>query len=464
MILNIIIAILMIGLIILIHEFGHFIVAKANGVAVVEFSIGFGPKLFSVKKGDTEYCLKLIPFGGACMMLGDDIMAEPDEQRNDDDEAGSEFDEDADSREKTKAERREGLLKGYDADKAFSAKPVWSRIAIIAAGPLFNFLLAFIFAVIIIGSVGTDPCTVDVVEENSPASEAGLQAGDEITEINNNGIAFSKEYAFYKYYHADETMNITYVRDGQKYTAVVAPEYRKTSVYRLGVTISDNTVASVSENSPASSAGIKNGDVIVSVNGTEPSASVSVPQLINASEGKTVDVVVMRDGQEMTLKVTPALVETEEYYTGFDSYGYRVKVSPAQTVVCAFKEVGYWIEAVVKSVGMMFTGRLGINDLSGPVGVIDSVNTVVEQSKTDGAYYVMLNIFQYIVMLSANLGVMNLLPLPALDGGRLLFMFIEVVRGKPVKKEREGMVHFVGMVLLMLLMVYVMFKDIVNLF
>ena len=122
------------------------------------------------------------------------------------------------------------------------------------------------------------------------------------------------------------------------------------------------------------------------------------------------------------------------------------------------------LETVVKSVGMMFTGKLGINDLSGPVGVVDSVNTVVEQSKPDGAWYVCLNIFQYIVMLSANLGVMNLLPLPALDGGRLLFMFIEVVRGKPVKKEREGMVHFVGMVLLMLLMVYIMFKDIVNLF
>ena len=112
----------------------------------------------------------------------------------------------------------------------------------------------------------------------------------------------------------------------------------------------------------------------------------------------------------------------------------------------------------------MFTGKLGINDLSGPVGVVDSVNTVVEQSKPDGAWHVCLSIFQYIVMLSANLGVMNLLPLPALDGGRLLFMFIEVVRGKPVKKEREGMVHFVGMVLLMLLMVYIMFKDIVNLF
>lgn len=463
MILNIIIAILMIGLIILIHEFGHFIVAKANGVAVVEFSIGFGPKLFGVKKGDTEYCLKLIPFGGACMMLGDDIMAEPDEQFKDKDGEDGESSED-DGSHNEKAERREELLKEFDADKAFSAKPVWSRIAIIAAGPVFNFLLAFVFAVIIIGSVGTDPCTVDVVEENSPAAEAGLQVGDEITKINSNGISFSKEYSFYRAYHADETMNITYIRDGQKHTASVTPEYRKTSAYRLGITISDNTVASVSESSPAEAAGIKEGDVIVSVNKTEPSASENIPQLINASEGKEIELEVRRDGRELTLKVTPELVETEEYYTGFDSYGYRVKVSSAETVVCAFKEVGYWIEAVVKSVGMMFTGRLGINDLSGPVGVIDSVNTVVEQSKTDGAYYVMLNIFQYIVMLSANLGVMNLLPLPALDGGRLLFMFIEVVRGKPVKKEREGMVHFVGMVLLMLLMVYVMFKDIVSLF
>ena len=459
MILNIIIAIIMIGLIVLIHEFGHFIVAKANGVAVVEFSIGFGPKLFGIKKGDTEYCLKLIPFGGACIMLGDDMLTQSDD--GSEDENG----EDEDSDDLPAKERREELLKNYDADKAFAAKTVWSRIAIIAAGPVFNFLLAFVFAVIIIGSVGTDPCTVDVVEDSSPAAAAGLQVGDEITKINNNGIAFSKEYAFYQAYHASDTMNITYKRDGQKYTTTVTPEYRKLSVYRLGITISDNTlVASVSDNSAASKAGIEKGDVIVSVDGVKPTDDNKIPQIINNSGGKEIEMVVKRDGQDVTLKVTPTLVESEEYYTGFDSYGYRVKVSPAQTILCSFKEVGYWIETVVKSVGMMFTGKLGINDLSGPVGVVDSVNTVVEQSKPDGAWYVCLNIFQYIVMLSANLGVMNLLPLPALDGGRLLFMFIEVVRGKPVKKEREGMVHFVGMVLLMILMVYIMFKDIVNLF
>jgi regulator of sigma E protease len=119
---------------------------------------------------------------------------------------------------------------------------------------------------------------------------------------------------------------------------------------------------------------------------------------------------------------------------------------------------------VVKSLGMMFTGQVGLNDLAGPVGTVSVMSSVVEQSKTDGSFYVMLNLFNLTVMISANLGVMNLLPLPALDGGRLVFLLIEAVRGKPVKREREGMVHFVGMVLLMLLMVYVMFKDIKGLF
>ena len=171
-----------------------------------------------------------------------------------------------------------------------------------------------------------------------------------------------------------------------------------------------------------------------------------------------------RDGQDVTLKVTPTLVESEEYYTGFDSYGYRVKVSPAQTILCSFKEVGYWIETVVKSVGMMFTGKLGINDLSGPVGVVDSVNTVVEQSKPDGAWYVCLNIFQYIVMLSANLGVMNLLPLPALDGGRFLLLLIEWIFRKPIPRKVEKYINAAGFIILMGFMVVVTCKDIWQLF
>lgn len=452
MILNIILAVIMLGVVIFVHEFGHFIVAKANGVTVVEFSIGFGPKLLRMKKGETEYCLKLIPFGGACLMLGDDLMAE-----------GMFGKDDEETEEENDTGRK--LAKGYDKEKAFSNKSVWSRIAIIAAGPIFNFLLAFVFAIVIIGSVGADPCVVDVVEENSPAAAAGLQVGDEIVKINHNAISFSKEFAFYMSYHAKEEMHITYRRGKEKFTATVQPIHRTVRNYRVGITISNNSLVNeVLKDSPADKAGLKARDVIVSVDNRMLTEKLLISQVLSDTKDKEVEVVVNRQGEEIVLKMTPQLVETEEYYTGFDSYGYRVKCSPMATVKYAFMEVGYWIEAVVKSVGMMFTGQVTVNDLSGPVGVVDAVSNVVEQSKPDGAWYVFLNVLNFTVMISANLGVMNLLPLPALDGGRLVFMLIEVVRGKPVKKEHEGIVHFVGMVLLMILMVYILFKDIKGLF
>ncbi len=456
MIINIILAVLVLSIVVIVHEFGHFILAKANGVTVVEFSLGFGPKLLHFKKGETEYCLKLIPFGGACMMLGDDLMME---QADDEQQEENEQDGDMAAKEKQR------LGQAYQSEKAFANKPVWSRIAIIAAGPVFNFLLAFVLAVVIIASTGTDPCTIDAVDEGSPAQEAGLEPGDCIVKINGNGIAFAREYSFYEYYHAADTMNITYVRDGKKYHATVEPAYQKNQAYRLGITISNNSLVNeVMPGSPAEEGGIQPNDIILSVGGIALSDSVPISDALNASGGAPTKVVVSRQGEELELTVTPQLAESEGYYTGFACYGTMVRVSPAATVLNAAKEVGYWIETVVKSLGMMFTGQLGINDLSGPVGIVDVVNTVVEESKPAGAWVVIINLLSFMVMISANLGVMNLLPLPALDGGRLMFMLIEVVRGKPVQKEREGMVHFVGMVLLMILMVYILFKDIHGLF
>ena len=124
----------------------------------------------------------------------------------------------------------------------------------------------------------------------------------------------------------------------------------------------------------------------------------------------------------------------------------------------------YWIVSTVKGLGQIITGNVSTNDIGGPVRIVDEIGNVVEESKSDGILYVILNLLNWCVLLSANLGVMNLLPIPALDGGRLLFMFIEVVRGKPVAKEKEGMVHMIGIILLMLLMVFVFFNDIRNIF
>ena len=226
----------------------------------------------------------------------------------------------------------------------------------------------------------------------------------------------------------------------------------------------DCTIQSVTKDSPAEAGGMQAKDIILSVDGIAMENSTQFTEYLNQSTGETLSVVVSRNGNQVTLAVTPQLVEQESYYTGLASYGEYVKLSPAQTIVCAFKEVGYWIEIVIESLGMMFTGQVGINDLTGPVGTVSVMSSVVESSKPAGTVAVLMTLFSLAIMISANLGVMNLLPLPALDGGRLVFFILEVLRGKPVKKEHEGMVHFVGMILLMLLMVYVMFKDIRGLF
>ena len=239
MIVNVILAILVLSVIIIVHEFGHFIVAKANGVTVLEFALGFGPKLIHFKKGETVYSIKLLPFGGSCMMLGDEFME-------------AQTDEDEDEQADEKDGKAKTLEEEYDADRAFSNKSVWSRIAIIAAGPLFNFLLALILSIIMIGVDGYDLCTVDKVYDNSPAQEAGLTEGDTILKINGDKMSCSREYSFYRYYNAAKTMNITYERDGQKYTTQLTPQYTKLSSYKMGVVIEpDCTIQSVTKDSPA---------------------------------------------------------------------------------------------------------------------------------------------------------------------------------------------------------------------
>lgn len=462
MVLNIIAAILMLSIIVIIHEFGHFIIAKANGVEVTEFFIGFGPKIISFKKGKTEYSLRLFPFGGACVMLGQDFMDDPLDRSEDDDESEDE----KDNNDRADISEREMLLKqGYDESKSFANKSVWSRIAIIVAGPFFNFLLAFVLALIVVGSTGYDPCTVDKISDNSPATQAGLQVGDRITKVNGEKITFAREYSFYRSYHASNVMDITYERDGKQYITTLTPEYSNSKAYKFGITITtDRVVNSVNVGSPAEKGGIKSKDIIKSVNGTELENGNQLSEIISETKDSTVSVVVVRNGEELTFNVTPELVETEAYNTGFVSYGIRQKTSALGVVKYSFHEVTYVIKAVIKSLGMMFTGQTSVNDLMGPVGTVSTISSVMEESKVDGTYYVILNLINFAMMISANLGVMNLVPIPALDGGRLLFLLIEAVRGKPVKKEHEGMVHFVGMVLLMVLMVYVLFKDITGLF
>ena len=341
---GIVIAILLFGFIVFFHELGHFLLARKQGIRVDEFWIGMGPTLMHKKIGETDYCLKAFPIGGACMMGEDDA---------------------------------EDFSEG-----SFNSKSPLQRISVIAAGPLFNFILAFVCGFIFICLVGIDRPVISGVAENMPAMEAGLQAEDKIVEINGKNIHIFREISLINMVHPGEEMQVTYERDGKRNTVILTPVYDKDAgVYMMGV-----------------------------------------------------------------------------YSNGYE------RGTIGEVIRYSFYEIKYWIDMTLDSLKMLFTRQVGVDKLSGPVGVVNAVDQTYQVSKSGGVYLVFLNMIRMAILLSANLGVMNLLPIPALDGGRLLFLAIELVRGKRVPPEKEGYVHMLGMMFLLALMAFVVFNDLKRIF
>lgn len=341
---GIILAILLFSAIVIFHELGHFLLAKKNKIRVDEFSLGLGPTIFGKQFGETKFSLKLLPFGGACMMGEDDV---------DDMSEGS-----------------------------FNSKSVWARMSVIVAGPVFNLILAWILCMIIIGWTGYRAPVVSSVTDGYSAQEEGIEPGDVIKKIGGKSVHIWNDISLYNMMHAGtKSVEVKYERDGKDYTVVLEPKQNEGDAFPLlGIT-----------------------------------------------------------GGEM---VRPGVIGTVRYGA------YTVK---------------YWITYTVDSLKMLISGKVGVKDLSGPVGIVSAVDDVYQEAAPAGMVVVILNLLNIGVLLTANLGVMNLLPLPALDGGRLVFLIIEAVRGKRVPPEKEGMVHFAGFVLLMALMVVIMFNDILKL-
>lgn len=343
---GIILAILLFSAIIIVHELGHFLLAKANKIRVDEFSLGLGPTLFGRQFGETKFSLKLLPFGGACMMGEDDV---------DDVSEGS-----------------------------FNSKSVWARMSVIVAGPVFNLILGWILCVIMVAWIGYAAPVVTGVDEGYAAAEQGMEAGAVITEVDGKRIHLWDEISLKNLTNVKgEAYEITYVQNGEEKTAVLEPRKLEGDAYpRMGIQ--------------------------------------------GPSERTRVGIF------------------------GALSYGaYTVK---------------YWVDYTFQCLKMLVTGQVGIKDLSGPVGIVNVVDSAYRSSVEYGIANVILNLMNISILVTANLGIMNLLPIPALDGGRLVFLILEAVRGKRIPPEKEGMVHFAGFALLMVLMVVVMYNDIMRLF
>ena len=423
---SIIIAILVFSVIIIFHELGHFLLAKRNGIAVTEFSLGMGPRLLSKGIGETRYSLKLFPIGGSCMMVGED---------DDDDSQGS-----------------------------FNRASVWARISVVAAGPIFNFILAFIFAMIITSVIGYDPSTVLQVEEGSPAQKAGLQEGDVITEFQGRHISIGRDLELYMTLHGlqDENVTLTYERDGEEheisYTADSQTSYLLGFYYNI--TEGEPEVTQVMLDGSMMEAGVQAGDIIREINGVKISTGQDIQDYIAANplDGSEITLGIERNGDIRQISVTPKM--TKQVDSGFVYNLYREKTNFPGVIKYSAVEVRYWITSTIESLVMLVKGQFTVNDLSGPVGIINVIGDSYEEAKTEGTVMVWMQMLYWAILLSANLGVMNLLPIPALDGGRLVFLIIEAIRRKKINPNVEGMIHFAGFVLLMVLMVFVMFNDI----
>ena len=352
MIVSILIFLIMFSVIVISHEFGHYAIARRNGIRVNEFDIGMGPVLYRKEGLETDLCIRLLPIGGACMFDGMDMADDGEED-------------------------------GIPDEHSFPNAPVAARIAAVLAGPMANFILGFIFSLILVAFVGTDLPVIQEVIPDSAAMEAGLQAGDVIKKVNGENIHIYREVTLISMMNYGEPLRITYERDGERMTADLTPRFD---------------------------------------------------------------------------------AEDNRYYMGIRGSGEYLKCNPFQVFQYGFYETGYWLKATYKSLGLIFRGHFSKDDISGPVGVVKVVDDTYEETAPYGPAAVILTFLSLATLLTVNLGVINLLPLPALDGGRLLFLLLEAVRGKPIPPEKEGLVHLAGFAVLMFVMILVLFNDISRFF
>lgn len=353
---NIIFALLIFSVIVTIHELGHFLFAKWNGIEVLEFSVGMGPRILSYQGKETLYSIKLLPLGGSCRMLGEDDLEE----------------------EAMDAER---------AKRSFQAKSVWARFMVVFAGPLFNFILAFVIALFVLGTVGVDKPVVGSVMAGFPASEAGIREGDVIRKINGYPLYTLRDYLLYRMTHAEGSLLLEVSRQEeggeQLHTFLLEPEY-------------------------------------------------------SAENGRKLVGIVWRQENE-PIRSFPMLLTYSAH------------------------EVYFNIRSTLEGLRAMLTGLIGPDQISGPVGIVSHVGETIQESKPYGLSAVFLSVANMMILLSANLGVMNLLPIPALDGGRIVFYLFEMLTRKRPNKRIEAYVHVAGFAFLMIFMCFIIFNDVYKL-
>jgi len=418
---------------ILIHEGGHLVAAKLSDIWVHQFSIGFGPELVSFKINETTYSLKPILFGGYVKMAGEDVGGE------------EEVDEEV------------------PEERKFYSKPPLKKMAVSLSGPAMNLIAAVLIMIVLVGASGVPYIAVYDLMEGSP-SKGVLKRGDIILSIAGRRVNSTGDINAVVQKNKNQSLNLRIKRNGEVKEANLTPQlFPEEGRYLLGVSLGPATTAEltqVSPDSPLGKAGAKKGDVIVRIEGEATEGGIEVVEKMRkvideGEKANSVAFTVRRGDERIELKTPP--VEGSKLLSGVSLRTPRRNVGPVTSVKLGLSQIRTILVLTYQGIRMIIGGEISAGKaVSGPVGIANMLG----ESAKQGAY----SLFTFIALISLNLGLVNLIPFPALDGSRVGFALYELIRGKPVPPEKEGLIHSIGFFILIGLLIFITYQDIVKLF
>jgi regulator of sigma E protease len=417
------------GVLIFVHELGHFLMARRIGVRVLTFSLGFGPKLLSIKRGDTEYCISAIPLGGYVKMAGEN----PEDART-------------------------------GAADEFLSKSKWQRFQVLVMGPVMNILLALVVMAVVLYQGAQVPAfeqqavLIGGFNDNSPAAKAGLKVGDRILTIDGHPVDTWEQFSLAIVPKARREVSLGYVRAGQSSSLIVVPDAQgKFEMGDIGIQpMVHPEVLAVEPGKPAAEAGLQKGDVVLVADTEKDVTRDRLVSLIKAHEGRPLSLQIKRGDSIKALPVTPRKIgDTVMIGAQLSVFETRtVEPGPLEAIALSFQKNWEWTKLIVQTLQGLFTRETSVKQLMGPVAIADLSGTAAQAG--------WVQLFSLMAMISLNLGLLNLMPIPVLDGGHIFILALEGLARRDFSMRVKEKMLLAGFVLLVMLMVTVIYNDLMR--
>jgi regulator of sigma E protease len=419
--------IFVLGVLIFVHELGHFLMARRIGVRVLTFSLGFGPKLLSFRRGDTEYCVSVIPLGGYVKMAGEN----PEDTRT-------------------------------GASDEFLSKSKWQRFQVLVMGPVMNIAFALVVMALVlyqgaqVPAANARPVDVGTVDADSPAVRAGIKPGDRIVAVDDKPVPTHEDFLIAILPKANRQVTLLVERDGRPQSIQIVPSAlgRFDEGYTGIRPVVHPEILAINPGSPASEAGLQVGDVILAAGGERNVQQPRVIELIKGSSGNPLEIEVKRGGETKVITVVPRTIDDENLKIGavISPFDLReIRPGPLEAVKLSAEQNWKWTKMIVETLGGLFTRETSVKQLMGPVAIAQVSETAAQQG--------WVQLFGLMAMISLNLGLLNLMPIPVLDGGHIAILALEGLSRRDFSMRVKEKMLLVGFVLLVTLMVTVIYND-----